>query len=250
MQAAEHRRLHHTIPTGILCLWPLSERQRRRVPEIQGLNAQSGRPRLWCVTHSCTINLRCRSWNGIRKSRHSRRKLPPNRSHTEFPIGPSAAFAALVHRDPSLLGPVPSRRCCPGRGSQIDTDAHRQCLAQLRSVQSAATKSHTTIPWRGCGRRLANAASDQESARVAYCASTCPQCVVRPGSRVLVSGRWQRSWPHEILSVAIRRIKFRRSLGRRGRPSGLDLQRQKIRNPRRCQRMSVSGLTLTSAFRH
>jgi len=51
-------------------------------------------------------------------------------------------------------------------------------------------------------------------------------------------------------SLAIRRINSRRSLGRRGLPVGLDFQRQNRRKPLRCQRMSVSGFTHTSASRH
>ena len=58
-----------------------------------------------------------------------------------------------------------------------------------------------------------------------------------------------RPCPHVGFSAAISRISFRRSLGRQGLPVGFDFQRQQIRNPLRCQRMSVSGLTLTSAPR-
>jgi hypothetical protein len=59
-----------------------------------------------------------------------------------------------------------------------------------------------------------------------------------------------RSSPQETLSAAICRINSRRFCGRRGRPDGFDFQRQKSRNPLRCQRMNVSDLTFTSALRH
>jgi hypothetical protein len=39
------------------------------------------------------------------------------------------------------------------------------------------------------------------------------------------------------------------SLGRRGLPTGRDFQRQNRRNPLRCHRISVSGLTTTKALR-
>src|SRR5262249_43940747 len=59
-----------------------------------------------------------------------------------------------------------------------------------------------------------------------------------------------RSSPQVAFSAAISRIGRRRSLGRRGRPIGLDFQRQNSRNPWRCQRMRVDALTFTSASRH
>src|SRR5262249_48264038 len=59
-----------------------------------------------------------------------------------------------------------------------------------------------------------------------------------------------RSSPQVVFSAAISRIRRRRAFGRRGRPIGLDFQRQNSRNPWRCQRMSVDALTFTSASRH
>src|SRR5262249_21840705 len=59
-----------------------------------------------------------------------------------------------------------------------------------------------------------------------------------------------RSSPQVAFCAAISRIRRRRSFGRRGRPMGLDFQRQNSRNPWRCQRMSVGALTFTSASRH
>src|SRR5215467_9838513 len=59
-----------------------------------------------------------------------------------------------------------------------------------------------------------------------------------------------RSSPQVAFSAAISRIRRRRSLGRRGRPMGLDFQCQNSRNPWRCQRMSVGALSFTSASRH
>src|SRR5215472_3415007 len=50
---------------------------------------------------------RWRWWKGIKKSRHSRRRLPPSRSHTEFAFGARTGVGrtrypqigkALVHR--------------------------------------------------------------------------------------------------------------------------------------------------------
>jgi hypothetical protein len=43
--------------------------------------------------------------------------------------------------------------------------------------------------------------------------------------------------------AAIFAIKCPRSVGNRGRPCGIDFQRQNKRNPFRCHRMSVSGFT-------
>src|SRR5215471_16602377 len=39
------------------------------------------------MIQSRIVICRWRSWNGINKSRHSRRRLPPNRSHTAFAFG-------------------------------------------------------------------------------------------------------------------------------------------------------------------
>ena len=58
-----------------------------------------------------------------------------------------------------------------------------------------------------------------------------------------------RSSPQEGFSVAISRIKSRSPAGRRGLPVGFDFHRQNKRNPFRCQRTSVSGLTMTSDSR-
>jgi len=51
-------------------------------------------------------------------------------------------------------------------------------------------------------------------------------------------------------SAAISAMSLRRSLGIRGLPTGRDFQRHNRRNPFRCQRMNVSGLTFTRASRH
>src|SRR5215472_11234205 len=45
-------------------------------------------------------------------------------------------------------------------------------------------------------------------------------------------------------------MSLRRSLGMRGPPTGRDFQRQRRRNPWRCQRTKVSGRTFTRASRH
>src|SRR5215469_17158511 len=78
-------------------------------------------------------------------------------------------------------------------------------------------------------------------------------CTVRGDTRIpslSFNSLAMRSWPQEGFSVAISRINCRSSLGRRGRPDGFDLQRQNRRKPLRCQRVSVFGLTFTSAARH
>src|SRR6478672_12422738 len=59
-----------------------------------------------------------------------------------------------------------------------------------------------------------------------------------------------RSSPQVGFSAAISGINCRRCLGKHGLPVGFDFQRQNSRNPLRCQRMSVSGFTFTSASRH
>ena len=56
--------------------------------------------------------------------------------------------------------------------------------------------------------------------------------------------------PQVGFSAPISRISCRSCLGRRGLPASFDFQRQESRNPLRCQRISVSGLTFTSASRH
>jgi hypothetical protein len=58
-----------------------------------------------------------------------------------------------------------------------------------------------------------------------------------------------RSCPQIGLSAAIFRIKFLMSFGTHCLPLGFDFYRQKSRNPLRCQRTNVSGLTTTSALR-
>ncbi|MCU1335391.1 MAG: hypothetical protein JWO19_972 [Bryobacterales bacterium] len=55
--------------------------------------------------------------------------------------------------------------------------------------------------------------------------------------------------PQVGFSRAIWRINAWRSFGRRGRPVGQDFHRQKRRNPLRCHRISVSGLSTTKALR-
>src|SRR5499427_595852 len=59
-----------------------------------------------------------------------------------------------------------------------------------------------------------------------------------------------RSSPQVTFSAAICRINCRRFFGKQGLPVGFDFQRQNSRNPLRCQRMSVSAWTFTSAPRH
>src|SRR6516164_11122344 len=59
-----------------------------------------------------------------------------------------------------------------------------------------------------------------------------------------------RSSPQVGFSAAISRMSLRRSLGIRGLPTGRDFQRQRRRNPLRCQRTKVSGRTFTRASRH
>src|SRR5262249_19990555 len=58
-----------------------------------------------------------------------------------------------------------------------------------------------------------------------------------------------RSSPHVGLFVAISTINFCTSAGTRGRPRGRDFHFQNTRNPRRCQRISVSGWTIVRTFR-
>ena len=55
--------------------------------------------------------------------------------------------------------------------------------------------------------------------------------------------------PQVGFSRAIWRINAWMSFGRRGLPAGRDFHRQNRRNPLRCHRISVSGLTTTKALR-
>src|SRR5438094_10259469 len=57
-----------------------------------------------------------------------------------------------------------------------------------------------------------------------------------------------RSSPQVGLFVTISAISFRSWAGTRGRPHGRDFHFQKRRNPLRCQRISVSALTIVRAF--
>jgi len=55
--------------------------------------------------------------------------------------------------------------------------------------------------------------------------------------------------PQVGFSLAIWRINAWMFFGSRGLPPGRDFHRQNRRNPLRCQRISVSGLTTTKALR-
>src|ERR1043166_8783074 len=57
-----------------------------------------------------------------------------------------------------------------------------------------------------------------------------------------------RSSPQLGFSCAIFTMSVRRFLGSGGRPACRDLQRQNRRNPARCQRTNVSGLTIARAL--
>jgi hypothetical protein len=58
-----------------------------------------------------------------------------------------------------------------------------------------------------------------------------------------------RSSPQVMFSAAMVRISCLRSLGSGGLPTRRDFRRRNKRKPFRCQRMRVSGLTTTRAFR-
>ncbi len=62
---------------------------------------------------------------------------------------------------------------------------------------------------------------------------------------------WIRGAPQRWFSVAIRRMRARRSASMRGLPGRRrDPRRQHPRSPSRCQRATVAGCTSTSAFFH
>ena len=65
------------------------------------------------------------------------------------------------------------------------------------------------------------------------------------------SSPWIRGAPHRVFSRDIRRTRWRISLDTGGRPGFLrrDFHVQKSLNPLRCQAMTVSGLTITRAWR-
>jgi len=50
------------------------------------------------------------------------------------------------------------------------------------------------------------------------------------------------SWPQVVFWAAIFRINSRRFFGNAGLPTGVDFQRQNVRNPLRCHRIRVSRL--------
>src|SRR6202795_324418 len=73
----------------------------------------------------------------------------------------------------------------------------------------------------------------------------CP--ILMPSLR---SSPWIRGAPYSRLAMLISRISRRISRGTVGRPPrGRDFQRQYDRNPARCQRTMVSGLTIANASR-
>src|SRR4029077_6770738 len=63
------------------------------------------------------------------------------------------------------------------------------------------------------------------------------------------SSPWIRGAPHRTLARLMRLIRFLMSDGTEGRPGprGRDFQDQNARKPSRCQRTTVSGLTITTA---
>ena len=83
-----------------------------------------GRAQLKCAIQVFRTNLRCRSLNGIRKSRHSRRSVPPKRSHTELACGARTGVRSTRAPMADNSYPVPVRKCCPGHESRIDTHDH------------------------------------------------------------------------------------------------------------------------------
>ena len=65
----------------------------------------------------------------------------------------------------------------------------------------------------------------------------------------LRSSPWIRGAPHSGLARLMSRINWRISSGTFGLPPRRrDFHRQNKRKPARCQRMTVSGLTITKAF--
>lgn len=89
------------------------------------------------------------------------------------------------------------------------------------------------------------------SRRCGPCFRYCRWFVVTPRCTPLASVH-QRYVPRPqvTLAAAICRIKSLSSCARRGLPVDFDFQRQKSRNPLRCHRSRVSGLTITRAPRH
>ncbi len=73
--------------------------------------------------------------------------------------------------------------------------------------------------------------------------------ISRPSMR---SSPWMRGAPQRGFAACIWRIRVRRSAATAGRPVplGRDLQRQSRAKPRRCQRTTVSGDTICTAWRH
>jgi hypothetical protein len=76
---------------------------------MPGPKLECGAPRLQCATQSVTTDRRCRSFNRISQSRHSRRMLPINRSQQMRSLeGSTQAFQHdQTHR---IHGAVHSRR--------------------------------------------------------------------------------------------------------------------------------------------
>src|ERR1700681_1570387 len=75
-------------------------------------------------------------------------------------------------------------------------------------------------------------------------------CRRAPSMPSLSNSPWIRGAPHSGLAMLISRISLRISGGIVGRPPRrLDFQRQYDLKPARCHFMTVSGFTITNAFR-
>src|SRR6266849_9243002 len=105
----------------------------------------------------------------------------------------------------------------------------------MATVPSAWLRRKVVQPWDGGRLR-----------RAMYLATlVCPTSMPS-----LSSSPWIRGAPHSGLARLMSRINWRISGGTFGRPLRvLDFQRQYALNPARCQRITVSGLTIASAPR-
>jgi hypothetical protein len=164
---------------------------------------------------------------------------------------------------PTLLCPIASRRCCPCRGSRTDTDGHPEALHETaaRSTPRSGERSRSGGEFVVFSSLITNTQRVRKEGQ-----PTLFRIRLSPGTSAVhyfptVRGEtWipsfsfnslaMRSSSHEGFSIATFHISSRRSLAKRGLPVVLDFQRQKSRNPLRCQRSTVSGFTFTSASRH
>src|SRR5215831_15229469 len=221
--------------------------------------------------------------SGITKSRHSRRRVPPNLSQMAFAFGARTgvrrtvtpnSFTDLSNCWETMLSrswikyryPWPpgsaSRYCCRvhsavGCAVTLLWIIRRVAISRITNTYrvrkvavTTVKKSQATITWAWFRTKVSHRGW---GSGVRTGLPTCRYfSTVRGETRIpsfSFNSLAMRSSPQVTFSAANCRINCRRFFGKPGLPVGFDFQRQNSRNPLRCQRMSVSAWTFTSAPR-